>query len=540
MFRRIQKELDDILKYSIDGEHGIVFLGPAALDDKDAYVSSIVDINRFVYKWKALLKGPVGSPYEGGLFELDIDLRGYPFTPPQIKFKTKIYHPNINDQGSIGLSSKVWSPAYVIQSYILIISSYLSEPDIGDNCVLEPVISQIYQTDKALYFKTAKEWTEKYATPSKQVKQVPAPTNITIQQIFSLFHLIELKYFIYSLLASIIFTILLTQLLSYYIHPKCLEIFLLINSFSSYHSNSLSSSSILFNISLWIAIELYEMIKLFPNISNNQSFIISLPIICLLCGGIMITAITEQRERNKFYRKNNPLNPNPSTVYNISNSSKSTSQSSSKSTVETKNMCSMFGDLSKLALTAAGYCTGSAVIGTLLLPIIVYYPIKWYLNNKIKQFQKYVALTRANMNRKVINFWNDIQEFMMCLVEYIREKKLVSLMVRTLVIGFGVWIGITMTSLMIAPYYIPKHHYQTLSVQQNISYLWWFVYASSMHKTIKLYIFSAIVTIPLNMYLFVLINEDAEGGMYLLMEIGVLSIFYLLSQMIVMCIMHKE
>ena len=53
------------------------------------------------------LKGPVGTPYEGGVFEIDISIPDqYPFEPPRMKFISKIWHPNISSQtGAICLVS---------------------------------------------------------------------------------------------------------------------------------------------------------------------------------------------------------------------------------------------------------------------------------------------------------------------------------------------------------------------------------------------------------------------------------------------------
>ena len=56
---------------------------------------------------KGTIKGPEGTPYEGGIFQINIDIpRQYPFEPPKMKFDTKIWHPNISSQtGAICLVS---------------------------------------------------------------------------------------------------------------------------------------------------------------------------------------------------------------------------------------------------------------------------------------------------------------------------------------------------------------------------------------------------------------------------------------------------
>src|SRR5580704_15792690 len=57
------------------------------------------------------------SPYSGGVFFLSIHFpTDYPFKPPKVNFTTRIYHPNINSNGSICLDilRDQWSPALTI------------------------------------------------------------------------------------------------------------------------------------------------------------------------------------------------------------------------------------------------------------------------------------------------------------------------------------------------------------------------------------------------------------------------------------------
>ena len=61
--------------------------------------------------------GPADSPYSGGVFFLAIHFpTDYPFKPPKVSFTTRIYHPNINGNGSICLDilRDQWSPALTI------------------------------------------------------------------------------------------------------------------------------------------------------------------------------------------------------------------------------------------------------------------------------------------------------------------------------------------------------------------------------------------------------------------------------------------
>lgn len=56
---------------------------------------------------KGTIQGPSGTPYEGGVYEIDIHIgQQYPFEPPKMKYVTKIWHPNISSQtGAICLVS---------------------------------------------------------------------------------------------------------------------------------------------------------------------------------------------------------------------------------------------------------------------------------------------------------------------------------------------------------------------------------------------------------------------------------------------------
>lgn len=118
-----------------------------------------------IYHWEGTIVGPDGSPYAGGLFVMDIVFPiDYPFKPPKVTFKTKIYHPNINAHGGICLDilKDQWSPALSIAKVLLSISSLLTDANPSDPLV--PEIARIYVQDRALFDRTAREWTQRYAS----------------------------------------------------------------------------------------------------------------------------------------------------------------------------------------------------------------------------------------------------------------------------------------------------------------------------------------------------------------------------------------
>lgn len=117
------------------------------------------------FTWEAMIFGPADSPYQGGMFKLHIRFPSdYPFKPPIVTFKTKIYHPNINAAGGICLDilKTQWSPALSISKVLLSILSLLT--DANPNDPLVPDIANIYKRDRASYDATAREWTQMYAT----------------------------------------------------------------------------------------------------------------------------------------------------------------------------------------------------------------------------------------------------------------------------------------------------------------------------------------------------------------------------------------
>ena len=116
------------------------------------------------YLWYGTIIGPEKSPYEGGLFQLQIKFpTDYPFKPPTVSFLTKVYHPNINSAGGICLDilKDAWVPSLTIGKVLLSISSLLTDANPKDPLV--PEIAKLYETNRAEFNRVAREYTQAYA-----------------------------------------------------------------------------------------------------------------------------------------------------------------------------------------------------------------------------------------------------------------------------------------------------------------------------------------------------------------------------------------
>lgn len=145
--KRIQREMVELQKSPIPG----VSAGPESSDN--------------IFNWQATIIGPESTPYEGGLFMLKVRFPiNYPFSPPKLQFVTKVYHPNVNDQGGICLDilkELAWSPALTIGQVLLSLISLLPQPNADDPLSVEP--AKLYKTDRAKYDQTVREWTRRFA-----------------------------------------------------------------------------------------------------------------------------------------------------------------------------------------------------------------------------------------------------------------------------------------------------------------------------------------------------------------------------------------
>jgi len=147
---RLKKELERLRK---DPPHGVTCW------PRDGRMDSL----------QAQLLGAQGTPYEGGVFSLEIQIpERYPFLPPRVQFTTPIYHPNIDTAGRICLDvlksqpQGSWKPAHNLSTVLTSIQLLLSEPNPDDGLMAD--ISHEYKHNQPQFVEKAKEWVRRHAS----------------------------------------------------------------------------------------------------------------------------------------------------------------------------------------------------------------------------------------------------------------------------------------------------------------------------------------------------------------------------------------
>jgi len=160
---RLQKELKDSVKNPTEG---IIIELP---DEAN------------IYKWYIFMKGPPDTPYDGGIFKLEMNFpKDYPNTPPEVKFLTDVWHPNVYTDGKVCISilhvpdpmnsqesaDECWRPIHTSESIVMSIISMLADPNISSPANVDA--SKEYRDKKDAFRQRVLKLVE------KSKKEVPA------------------------------------------------------------------------------------------------------------------------------------------------------------------------------------------------------------------------------------------------------------------------------------------------------------------------------------------------------------------------------
>ncbi|PAV85673.1 hypothetical protein WR25_08276 [Diploscapter pachys] len=124
--RALQLELKDLNSQPVEG-----------------FTISTSDDNMFM--WNVGIYGPPETLYQGGYFKAVLRFpNNYPYSPPSMKFTTKLWHPNVYDSGDLCISilhppvddphsgelpCERWNPTQNVRTILLSVISLLNEPN---------------------------------------------------------------------------------------------------------------------------------------------------------------------------------------------------------------------------------------------------------------------------------------------------------------------------------------------------------------------------------------------------------------------------
>lgn len=121
---------------------------------------------------QADIEGPVATPYEGGIFRVIIKIPlNFPQVAPKGIFMTKIYHPNISEQGEICVNTlkRDWDPKnWSLSNLFQVIKCLLIIP--FPQSALNEEAGKLFMEDYEAFFKRANMFTTIYAKPNKSKK----------------------------------------------------------------------------------------------------------------------------------------------------------------------------------------------------------------------------------------------------------------------------------------------------------------------------------------------------------------------------------
>ncbi|GJJ68087.1 ubiquitin-conjugating enzyme E2 T [Entomortierella parvispora] len=125
-------------------------------------------VNDSMVHLHAELEGPEDTPYVGGVFQIEINIpERYPLEPPRCQFLTKVYHPNIDDEGRICLdilktgSKGTWRPSLNIQTVLTSLRVLLAYPNPDDPLIVD--IANEFKDNQEGFTLKAKDYTRRYA-----------------------------------------------------------------------------------------------------------------------------------------------------------------------------------------------------------------------------------------------------------------------------------------------------------------------------------------------------------------------------------------
>merc|ERR1712070_36593 len=98
-----------------------------------------------IFLWEIMVMGPPDTLYEGGFFKATLKFpKDFPQMPPEMKFVSDVFHPNVYADGRVCISilhqpgedpmgyeraEERWSPVHTVETILVSVISMLSNPN---------------------------------------------------------------------------------------------------------------------------------------------------------------------------------------------------------------------------------------------------------------------------------------------------------------------------------------------------------------------------------------------------------------------------
>ena len=118
-------------------------------------------ISDSLMEWEAVIYGPDETIWEGGIFKLKMVFsEEYPNKAPDVRFVSKIFHPNVYNDGTICIDilQHHWSPIYDVYAILTSLQSLLCDPN--PNSPANSTAAKLFVDSYKEYKRRVIEWVE--------------------------------------------------------------------------------------------------------------------------------------------------------------------------------------------------------------------------------------------------------------------------------------------------------------------------------------------------------------------------------------------
>jgi len=142
-----------------------------------------------IFEWKIYVEGPKATHYEGGIFQLQMKFPvEYPMSPPELKFISDFWHPNVYEDGKVCISilhapgedpmsgerpEERWLPTQSPATILLSVISLLSDPNFSSPANVDASVQ--WRRDIPAYKKKCKDLIDKASRNFDGHIKIPHP-----------------------------------------------------------------------------------------------------------------------------------------------------------------------------------------------------------------------------------------------------------------------------------------------------------------------------------------------------------------------------